>query len=204
MVLMLHGGQAHGLEPTSRWQSSVLRLVPFTAAIARRRRGNTAIAVLRYAVRGWNAHGDPVRDARWALAEMERVCGDLPVALVGYSMGGRAALRLVNERPFAALVTLSAWAEPAEMKPAKGASSMKVLMLHGGADQVCPPAGTEAAARVLRQARVGVDVEIVPGDTHSIFANPRYWHQRTAAFVNAALPMPPLLTPRWRRRFKQP
>jgi len=183
LVLVLHGGQAYGLGPTSWWQASVLRLAPFTAAIARRGRRDLAVCFLRYAVRGWNAGADPLRDARWALAQMEEAHGDVPIVLVGYSMGGRTALRLVNERPFAALVTLSAWAEPQEVKPGPGASSMKALMLHGSDDEVCAPQGTEAAADILRRAGVEVELEIVPGDTHAIVKNARYWHRRTADFV---------------------
>jgi len=49
----------------------------------------TAVALLRNRYRGWNEpHADPVADARWALEEIERRCGEIPIVLVGHSMAG--------------------------------------------------------------------------------------------------------------------
>ncbi len=186
-VLVLHGGQAHGTHPTSWWQASVLRVMPFANAIARAGRDDVAVAFLRYAVRGWNEAGDPMIDARWAVGEIERTYGDLPLGLVGYSMGGRVALQLAGDCRPAAVVTLSAWVEPAEAAQWRPCPGLKALVLHGGSDRVTDPAGSELAARTLRAGGSEVEAEIVPGDTHAILKNGRYWHRRTADFVVTSL-----------------
>jgi alpha-beta hydrolase superfamily lysophospholipase len=91
VVLLLHGGQEHSTVPTSWRQGSVLRMLPFAVTLGRRGRGDLAVALCRYAVCGWNEGASPVRDARWALGQVESDYPGLPVALVGYSMGGRVA-----------------------------------------------------------------------------------------------------------------
>ncbi|MGB3686072.1 MAG: dienelactone hydrolase family protein [Ornithinimicrobium sp.] len=183
LVLTLHGGQAWGTEPTSWRQASVLRVMPFTRELARAGRGGIAVAHLRYAVRGWNAHGDPLRDARWALAQIDVAHPGLPIGLVGYSMGGRVALHLAGECRAQVLVTLAAWVEPAEIPSWRPCPGLTALMMHGSADQVTDPAGTQLAAAALRQGGAGVEVEIVPGDTHTLLRRPTYWHRRVSDFV---------------------
>ncbi|MGB3827787.1 MAG: prolyl oligopeptidase family serine peptidase [Ornithinimicrobium sp.] len=187
VVLVLHGGQARGTAPTSWWQASVVRVMPFARAIVRRGRRDVAVAFLKYAVRGWNGAGDPVLDARWALSEIEAAYGDLPLGLLGYSMGGRVALELAGECTPRALVTLSAWVEPSDVGRWRSCPSMTALLLHGSADRVTDPQGSELAAEALRRGGSAVEVEIVPGDTHAILKNARYWHRRAADFLITAL-----------------
>lgn len=187
VVLVLHGGQAHGTDPTSWLQASVLRVMPFVRAITRRGRSQVAVAFLKYAVRGWNAEADPLRDARWALSEIKAAYGDLPLGLVGYSMGARVALQLAGECAASSLVTLSAWVEPSETHQWHACPDLKALLLHGSDDRVTDPAGSQLAAGALRAGGAQVEVEIVPGDTHAILKNARYWHRRAADFTITSL-----------------
>ena len=57
-------------------------------------RAGASLWLLRYAVRGWNqrvaAPPSPVPDARWALDEVRSELGDVPVVLLGHSMGDPA------------------------------------------------------------------------------------------------------------------
>ena len=60
--------------------------------IARAAEGRLAVLRLLNSKRGWDTHHTPVDDAIWALDEARSRLGGLPVALVGHSLGGRAAL----------------------------------------------------------------------------------------------------------------
>ena len=100
VVLVLHGGKEHSFEPTGVLQLSVLRMIPFVWAVHRAGRGRVAVARLRYAVRGWNPEQEPpspVADARWALAELRQRFGEVPIGVIGHSMGGRTALRVAAD-----------------------------------------------------------------------------------------------------------
>ena len=49
------------------------------------------VGQVRYRYRGWNGvDADPVADVRQALDELADLVGEVPVVLVGHSMGGRA------------------------------------------------------------------------------------------------------------------
>ena len=89
VVLMLHGGKEHSTERvdgrSASWRRSLLMQRSITP---RRARGRSATWLLRYRHRGWNGGTGPVADARWALAEVRRELGEVPVVLLGHSMGG--------------------------------------------------------------------------------------------------------------------
>src|SRR5512139_1836836 len=102
LVLMLHGGQPDSFDPVdgrstswlrSRWMQNQL------AGLARAQ--GVGLWLLRYQHRGWNAaagpHPSPVPDARWALDEVRRELGELPVVLLGHSMGARTAAAVADD-----------------------------------------------------------------------------------------------------------
>lgn len=189
-MLLLHGGQAHGSSPTSWRQLSMARVWPFAGVIARRGGGDIAVAFLRYAVRGWN-DAAPVRDARWALTQIRRELPGMPIGVAGYSMGGRTALRLCGDPAVASLVTLAAWADSADVGTWHPHRGLPVLMMHGTADRVTDPRGTELAARTLRSRGAEVAVQSVAGDTHAMLRHASTWHGRTADhLVTTLLPVP--------------
>ena len=99
VVIVLPGGKADSFAPTAPRQLARLRMLPFARQLSRRgRRYGVQVWMLRYRYRGWNgAENSPVQDARWALDEVRRRHGDVPVVLVGHSMGGRTALRVAAD-----------------------------------------------------------------------------------------------------------
>ena len=78
-------------------------------------RDGLAVARLRYRVRGWNgADAAPVADAHWALDQLTARFPGVPIALVGHSMGGRAALYAAGHPAVRAVVGLAPWIEPGD------------------------------------------------------------------------------------------
>jgi pimeloyl-ACP methyl ester carboxylesterase len=98
VVVMLHGGQSRGIQPTTTRQLAYRRMVPIAHAVHRGvHRAGTAVWLLRNRVRGWNEPDqDAVRDARWVLGELRRHHPEAAIVLVGHSMGARAALRVAD------------------------------------------------------------------------------------------------------------
>lgn len=147
------------------------------------------LASLRYAVRGWNGDQDsPMPDARWALDRIAGRFGDLPVGLVGHSMGGRVALRVADHGGVRSVAALAPWLPPGESIPAMG--DRRVLLAHGTADNRTDPRATFELADKL--AAEGVDVELVkfPGGGHTMLFPARPWHDLVAGFMVRTLLAP--------------
>lgn len=188
-VLLLHGGQSESREPVRARQPSVLRLRPFAGAL-RRAGGPLGLTVwrLRYAVRGWNgAEESPLADARSALAAVRARDPDVPVALVGYSMGGRTAVRVAGESGAAdavvAVAALAPWLTPSE--PPSLLAGKHVLLMHGSADKVTDPRQTAALAAGLDGVAASCRYVPVAGDGHALLRHPFVWHREVTRFVLA-------------------
>jgi predicted esterase len=154
-VLALHGGASRRdsvmVSPT---QLSVLRMVPIARRVARVGRGQLAVFRLLNATRGWDTHHTPVADARWALQFIGEQLGDLPVGLIGHSLGGRAALLAAGEPSVRSVVALAPWVYPTD-NPGSLAGR-RILVVHGSADRVASPQRSFAVSRRLaRSAAVG-------------------------------------------------
>ncbi len=186
LVLVLHGGAARResmmVSPT---QLSVLRMVPVAQRIARAGSGRLAVHRLLNSSRGWDTGHTPVQDVDWALARLHERHGDLPpVALVGHSLGGRAALLAANRPEVRSVVALNPWVYPSDGD--LDATGRRVLIVHGTEDRIAVPERAEAAARRLaRTARVGfISVE---GARHAMLRDGPRFERYAADFVNATL-----------------
>lgn len=185
VVLILHGGAEHGRTPVTWWRLPVVRMVPFATMIERRAGDRIAVLRLKYRVRGWNGcRQDPVKDARWALDRIRRVLPDLPVALVGHSMGARVALAVAAETDVAAVAALAPWIEGDLRQPRHDPS---LLFMHGTRDRTTDPRRTAIIAR--RWDEAGADVRHVEVDDegHAMLRKAAYWHLTVADFVVGAL-----------------
>ena len=182
VVLLLHGGSPHQFTPVRAFDPSVLRLIPFGRSVGHAGGGRIALASLRYAVRGWNGHHEsPLPDARWAIDRIAERFGDLPVGLVGHSMGGRVALRMADHSGVRSVAALAPWLPEGEQIPPL--DHQKVLLAHGTSDRITDPAKTFQLAAKLEAD--GVDVELVkfPGARHAMLFPARPWHDLVAGFM---------------------
>jgi alpha-beta hydrolase superfamily lysophospholipase len=182
VVLMLHGGRAHGEGRVRSNQVAYLRVAEIGARLARGFVGEyVAVAMLRNRVRGWNEpRMDPVLDARWALERVRERHPGVPVALIGHSMGGRAALRLAGAPDVSAVCALAPWIEAGE--PVAQLAGRTVVIAHGDRDR-----WTDARASRRYADRADVTWLSVPGSGHAMLRRTRRWHAVLRDFLADAL-----------------
>ncbi|MCW2525552.1 MAG: alpha/beta hydrolase [Pseudonocardiales bacterium] len=186
IVVVLHGGGGSGLVPVRPTQPSVLRLIPVAGRIAQAGHGRLAVVRLLNAVRGWRSGVSPVADVEWALGEArDRFGPDLPISLVGHSLGGSVALRAAGAHQVRSVVALSPWLRGDE--PATQFAGRRVLILHGTADRITSPATSAGyAGKVARTAETVSYVKLV-GGSHALLRHLRLVDGLAAQFALASL-----------------
>ncbi|NYD43156.1 alpha/beta fold hydrolase [Nocardioides panaciterrulae] len=187
-VLVLHGGASRpGRPPVSPAQLSVLRMVPVARRVARAARGRLAVFRLLNSYRGWDTTHTPLDDVAWALGEVRQRYGELPVGLVGHSLGGRAALLAGARDGVRSVVALNPWVYPSDHADLAG---RRVLFVHGTEDRVADPARAAAVARRLA-ATTDVGFVSVPGGRHAMLRHGGLFERAAADFCLATLLEPP-------------
>ncbi len=132
-ALVLHGGREVSVAPVTARQLAVLRMVPIARHLAAAGHADgLGVWRLRFRYRGWNGEAAPVADVRWAVDQLRERHGDVPVVLVGHSMGGRAALSAADEPGVVGVVGLAPWVTPDE--PYKQVIGRRLLVVHGTRD----------------------------------------------------------------------
>ena len=195
-MLVLHGGKENSFDPVTRGNLAGLRMRPIAASLrARGRRQGLAVEMVRYRYRGWNgAEASPVVDARAAVAKARSRYGDVPVVLVGHSMGARTALRIAGDDGVTTVVGLAPWTPRGE--PVEQTCGRRILLVQGDRDTVTPPGDSLRFAQ--RAATAGAEVArlVVRGDAHPMLRRWPTWHGLTVDAVLAAAgarPLTPLL-----------
>lgn len=187
VALVLHGGREHGRGPVRPTHLAVLRMAPFARGLrAAGREHGLAVAQLRYLVRGWNGTArSPVPDVEWAL---DRLCdrfGDVPVALVGHSMGGRAAIYAAAHPAVRGLVGLAPWIERDD--PYEQVAGRHVLVVHGDRDRITSARASAAWSRRAATVAASTGYVSVHGEGHAMLLRRRLWHSVTTSYVLAVL-----------------
>ena len=183
---MLHGGQEASQVAVPPRSLAYLRMYPFALQIGVESRGDIAVAVLRFRLRGWN--GDqmsPVADATWALDQLAERFPGRPIGLVGHSMGGRTALRVGGHPAVTAVAGLAPWLPPSE--PIGQLAGRSVLLVHGTADQRTDPDGTARFAERLRAEGTPVRFLRMPGEGHILVRRAPRWHVLASGFLQETL-----------------
>lgn len=184
-VVVLHGGAARPGHPmVSPTQLSVLRMIPLARRIARVGGRRLAVTRLLNSSRGWDSHDTPVDDALWAIGQVRDRLGDVPIALVGHSLGGRAALLAGSDPAVRSVVALNPWVYPTDDVDLSG---RQVLVLHGTEDRIAPLERSRQVAQRLDR-RADVEFRAVPGGKHAMLAHGRVFERAAAEFVADTLP----------------
>ncbi|WP_432189762.1 alpha/beta hydrolase [Streptomyces sp. Tue6028] len=155
VVLLLPGG-----EETSARRPSPMMATASVRALGRRltRAGQAdglVTHVVHYRFRGWNgSEAHLAGDASWAVDEVVRRYGDVPVCLVGIGMGGRAALRSAGHTAVNSVLALAPWLPEEDVaappEPVKQLAGRRVLIVHGTNDERTDP---ELSFRLAARAK---------------------------------------------------
>ncbi|SNR61367.1 alpha/beta fold hydrolase [Blastococcus mobilis] len=191
VALFCHGGTVASVEPPRERALSLVRMravEQFVSAAADDRGLTTCL--LRYRVAGWNGvAADAHADVRWALDRIRAEYGDMPVVLVGHSMGGRAVLRAGGAPQVSAVCALAPWTPAGE--PVSHLRGRTVTIMHGRGDRWVPAAlsadfavrAQEAGARVARFTIAG---------GHSMIRRAHVWHSFVRDVVLAGAGLEPM------------
>ncbi len=191
VVLMLHGGKARGLDPVDERSASWRRSRWMMAALAPRfLKAGLSVWLLRYGVRGWNAGSgadpSPVPDARWALDEVRREHGDVPVVLLGHSMGARTAVAVADDPSVTGVVALAPWL-PAD-DPVQPLTGKHLAAAHGSTDPITSAQQTRTFVQRARQVTASAEFEDLGRVGHYMFRRIPAWNafavRRSVAFVH--------------------
>jgi hypothetical protein len=158
-------------------------------ALARRlaEADSLAVYLVRYRYRGWNgAHADPLQDTYEALDQVHRRQGDVPVALIGNSLGGRAAFRAADSPAVASVVGIAPWLPDGE--PVAQLANRKVLIMHGDRDRTDASAA-KSLAYAHRARAVVPDLARfeIAGGGHLLLCRSADCWALTTAFVTATV-----------------
>ena len=188
-TLVLHGGAENAQAPVDgrslAWRRSrtlAQHIAPTLGA------DGIGVAVLRYRVKGWNAGAgplpSPVPDARWALDEIARSYGDLPVALVGHSMGARTAVAVADHPAVRGVVALAPWLPASD--PVRPLTGKLLRAAHGRRDKITSPRATR---RFVEQATAVADAEFTDMGPvgHYLLRQVPLWNAFTTAAVREIL-----------------
>ncbi len=138
-VLLLHGGRVRGRSAVRSSDLPVLRVELLRRDIADRLAGEgIATWFLHFRERGWNGDGaSAIADARWALDQIATVYAladkEIPIVVVGHSMGGRAAVHVASHPRAEAIVGLAPWLPDGE--EVAGFAGKRLLIAHGTWDR---------------------------------------------------------------------
>jgi dienelactone hydrolase len=194
VALFCHGGTVSSLEPPKERALSLVRMRAFEQFVHRTaaERG-IATALLRYRVAGWNGEAaDAFADVRWAVARLREQHGtDLPIVLVGHSMGGRAALRAGGEPSVTAVCALAPWTPPGE--PVMHLRDQTVAVLHGRGDRWVPAKLSADFAVRARRAGARVARFTIDGG-HTMVRRSSQWHTFARDVVLAGTGLEPMRT----------
>ncbi|WP_030704765.1 MULTISPECIES: serine aminopeptidase domain-containing protein [unclassified Streptomyces] len=150
---------------------------------------------VRYGHRGWNGdRADPFHDAVAALDALRDEAGDeLPVVLLGHSMGARAALRAAGHPLVRGVVGLAPWCPPGD--PVTQLADRDVVLVHSNRDRLTSPQASQSLTARARRAGARTCMITVRGGDHAMIRRAPAWHRVTTALVlgllgSGSLPVP--------------
>lgn len=196
---MLHGGRSASHDSGARRGLAYRRMRPFARDLAA---AGLPVFLLRYRYRGWNAPDrDALRDARWALAELDRHFPGVPVVLVGHSMGGRAALGAAGAPNVTAVCALAPWLDGSD--PVAQLARRTIVIAHGDRERWTDPGESYRYAVRAKAVTDRVARFDVPGAGHFMLARRRDWTDLVHRFVLGAAGVEPF-GPQLSNAFAQP
>lgn len=159
---MLHGGKPRSTKEVDgrslSWRRSAVMQHAISPALHSE---GISVWLTRFAAAGWNADApagpSPVPDARWTLDQVRREFGEVPVVLLGHSMGARTAVAVADDALVTGVVALAPWFPPDE--PVAALSGKHLVAAQGRRDRITSYAHTQEFVR--RAARVATSTQMI-------------------------------------------
>jgi pimeloyl-ACP methyl ester carboxylesterase len=192
VALVLHGGKADSFDASDPNGLAAVRMRPFAGSLHRSgaSRG-LAVWTVRYRFRGWNGpERSPLADTLWALEQVRRQHGDVPVVLIGHSMGGRTALYAAADDSVRGICLLAPWTETGD--PVEQLAGRSVLLAHGAWDVVTSATGSLRYAERAAAVTSPVGRFVVRADTHAMLFRWRRWHAIATGYTLGTLGLTPM------------
>jgi alpha-beta hydrolase superfamily lysophospholipase len=186
-VLVLPGGQEYDPEPVTARSLSWQRGAILARTLARRvRRDGVAVRLLRYRTIGWNGDGaDKVADAHWALETIRSELGEVPIVLVGHSMGGRTACHAADDRLVRGVIALAPWLPQGE--PVEALADKQLHAAHGRLDKITSAEATRAYVERATAVASEATYTDMGERGHYLLRGARVWNSFTADRVRRVL-----------------
>lgn len=120
---------------------------------------------------GWNDDEEPspVDDARAALALIRQAFGDLPIVLVGHSMGGRTAVRVADDNNVVGVIGLASWLPPSEPSATLAGRRVHLAYVRREHNAGCREVDLRAFQAGAQETALSVDVQDMGNDINSMF-----------------------------------
>jgi alpha-beta hydrolase superfamily lysophospholipase len=190
-VLLAHGGKEDSHQSPHRRGGPVTRMRMIARAVAPLLAGHgVAVHTMCFRYQGWN--GDeraPVPDVRWAVAQLSKQYGDIPLVLSGHSLGGRAVVNAADAPGVVGVLGLAPWLP--ENEPTAQLAGRRLLLAHGTRDRVTSPRSSYDYAARARAEGHDVARIVLPGSGHTLLSRARDWNRLVLAFSHMCLLDPP-------------
>ncbi|MBD3913131.1 alpha/beta fold hydrolase [Nocardioides hwasunensis] len=176
MVLVLHGGKPRSRQAVDGRSASWRRAHWLQRTLAPRiQEAGAGVWMLRYRERGWNGGPDRSDDARWALDRVRADHGDVPVVLLGHSMGARVAVHVADDPSVRGVVGLAPWWSADD--PVDTIAGKTLRAAHGRRDRIT---SFRETARYVERARVvadSVELRDMGALGHYMLSGSARWHE---------------------------
>jgi len=175
MILLLHGGKPRSRQAITGRSASWRRALWLQRDISQRaHEAGVGTWLLRYRERGWNGGTDPAADARWALDALRAAHGDVPVVLLGHSMGARVAVHVADDPSVRGVVGLAPWWSAED--PVATLAGRTLRAAHGRRDRITSFHETGRYVARARAVADSAELQDMGALGHYMLTGSRRWH----------------------------